>query len=258
METTPEEPSTRSIIPDLMIFVACPVPTTAGSPYSRQTIAAWLMTPPTSVTQALILAKAGAQEGEVVGATRISPSCNCPTSDTVLQTRARPSTMPGLPAKPLSSVMLSGSLTSCTADQSASDLLVTPQSTMVNGSWITSGGVPMAGGAVHFLELLHDALAPENLLRPNFGAAWGDPGRPGRDYIPQTLLDLVATQQPDIIDVVDHAVLLHDHGDFAHLVPEDRMEPVFDVEEMVLNVGEHRLGAAKQLVELLPVRFLLD
>src|ERR1035437_5711543 len=152
METTPEEPSTRSIIPDLMIFVACPVPTTAGSPYSRQTIAAWLMTPPTSVTQALILAKAGAQEGEVVGATRISPSCNCPTSDTVLQTRARPSTMPGLPAKPLSSVMLSGSLTSCTADQSASDLLVTPQSTMVNGSWITSGAVPMAGGALHSLN----------------------------------------------------------------------------------------------------------
>src|ERR1019366_1248251 len=114
------------------------------------------------------------------------------------------------------------------------------------------------GRRVPFLELLHDALAPENLLRPNFGAAWGDPGRPGRDYIPQTLLDLVATQQPDIIDVVDHAVLLHDHGDFAHLVPEDRMEPVFDVEEMVLNVGEHRLGAAKQLVELLPVRFLLD
>src|SRR5208282_2780568 len=97
-----------------------------------------------------------------------------------------------------------------------------------------------------------------NFLRPNFDAAWGDPGRPGRDDVPQALLDLVATQQPDILDVVDHAVLLHDHGDFAHLVPEDRMEPMLDIEEMVLDVGEHRLGAAEQLVELLPVLFLVD
>ena len=139
-------------MPVLMIFVACPVPTTAGMPYSRQTIAAWLITPPTSVMQAPILANAGAHEGEVVGATRISPSSNSPTSATVRHTRALPSRMPGLPAKPLSSVMLSGSLTSCTAAQSASDLLVTPHSTMVNGSWMTSGAVPMAGGAFHSLN----------------------------------------------------------------------------------------------------------
>src|ERR1039457_322434 len=152
MVIAPVEPSTRSIIPVLMIFVACPVPTTAGRPYSRQTIAAWLITPPTSVTQAPILAKAGAQDGEVVGATRISPSSNWPTSLTVLHTRALPSTMPGLPAEPLNSVMLSGSLTSCTDAQSASDLLVTPQSTMVKGSCITSGAVPMAGGGLHSLN----------------------------------------------------------------------------------------------------------
>src|ERR1039457_3409352 len=152
MVIAPVEPSTRSIMPVLMILVACPVPTTAGRPYSRQTIAAWLITPPTSVTQAPILAKAGAQDGEVVGATRISPSSNWPTSLTVLHTRALPSTMPGLPAEPLNSVMLSGSLTSCTDAQSASDLLVTPQSTMVKGSWITSGAVPMAGGGLHSLN----------------------------------------------------------------------------------------------------------
>src|SRR5664280_824698 len=152
MVTAPVEPSTRSIIPVLMILVACPVPTTAGMPYSRQTIAAWLITPPTSVTQAPILANAGAHDGEVVGATRISPSSSCPTSLTVLHTRALPSMMPGLPAKPFNSVMVSGSFTSCTAAQSASDLLVTPQSTMVKGSLITSGAMPMAGGALHSLN----------------------------------------------------------------------------------------------------------
>src|ERR1035437_7964900 len=73
---TPVDPSTRILMPLRMTLVASPVPTTAGMPYSRQTIAAWLMTPPTSVTQALILAKAGAQDGDVVGATKISPSCN--------------------------------------------------------------------------------------------------------------------------------------------------------------------------------------
>src|ERR1017187_4290415 len=114
------------------------------------------------------------------------------------------------------------------------------------------------GRRTPFLELLHHVLAPQNLLRPNLGAARGDPGRPGRDHVPQTLLDLVATQQPDVLDVGDHAVFLHDHADFAHLVPENRMEPVFDVEEMVFDVGEHRLGAAQQLVELLPVLVLLD
>src|ERR1035437_3530771 len=152
MVIAPVQPSTRSIMPVLMIFVACPVPTTAGRPYSRHTIAAWLITPPTSVTQAPILANAGAQDGEVVGATRISPSCNWPTSLTVLHTRALPSMMPGLPAKPFSSVMVFGSLTSCTDAQSASDLLVTPQRTMVKGSWITSGAVPMAGGGLHSLN----------------------------------------------------------------------------------------------------------
>src|SRR5690606_5151869 len=108
-----------------------------------------------------ILAKAGAQDGDVVGATRISPSCNWPTSLTVLHTRALPSITPGLPANPLSSVMLSGSATSCTDAQSASDLLVTPQRTIVNGSWITSGAVPIAGGAFHSLNFCITPLRQE-------------------------------------------------------------------------------------------------
>src|SRR5690606_20222933 len=80
---------------------------------------------------------------------------------TVLHTRALPSITPGLPANPLSSVMLSGSATSCTDAQSASDLLVTPQRTIVNGSWITSGAVPIAGGAFHSLNFCITHLRQE-------------------------------------------------------------------------------------------------
>ena len=58
--------------------VARPVPTTAGSPYSRQTIAAWDITPPMSVTVALIFGKIGAHAGEVEPHTRISPSSTSP------------------------------------------------------------------------------------------------------------------------------------------------------------------------------------
>jgi hypothetical protein len=85
------------------------------------------------------------------------------------------------------------------------------------------------------------------------GAARRDAGGPGGDDVPQRLLDLVAAQQPDVLDVLDDAVLDQDGCDFAHLVPEHRVEPVLDVEQVVLDVGEHRLGAAEQLVELLAV-----
>src|SRR5262249_61598387 len=40
ISTTPESASTRNRSPVLMTFVAEPVPTTAGSPYSRATMAA--------------------------------------------------------------------------------------------------------------------------------------------------------------------------------------------------------------------------
>ena len=68
MVTIPVAPSTFSLSPVLMILVAKPVPTTAGSPYSRQTIAAWEDIPPRSLTAALILANAGPQLGDVHGA----------------------------------------------------------------------------------------------------------------------------------------------------------------------------------------------
>ncbi len=61
----PRPPSTRSRCPSLMREVALPVPTTAGKPYSRATIAAWLIEPPMSDTAATIFWKIGAHVGFV-------------------------------------------------------------------------------------------------------------------------------------------------------------------------------------------------
>ena len=77
--TTPASASTRSRSPVLIRFVAVPVPTTAGRPYSRATIAAWHMMPPESSTAAAILPKTGVQLGDVDGATRISPCSSSPS-----------------------------------------------------------------------------------------------------------------------------------------------------------------------------------
>src|ERR1700684_1957514 len=46
--TVPVLPSTRSRCPVLIVLVPKAVPVTAGSPYSRQTMAAGLMMPPTA------------------------------------------------------------------------------------------------------------------------------------------------------------------------------------------------------------------
>ena len=50
------------------------MPTTAGMPYSRATIAACDIAPPISDTAALIFPNTGAPLGAVTGQTRISPS----------------------------------------------------------------------------------------------------------------------------------------------------------------------------------------
>src|ERR1700749_2767028 len=73
MVTVPALPSTRTRWPVLMFLVPNAVPVTAGRPYSRHTIAAWLMIPPTSVTVAAILPNTGAHLGAVSGPTRARP-----------------------------------------------------------------------------------------------------------------------------------------------------------------------------------------
>src|SRR5690606_32491263 len=73
--TVPARPSMRTRWPVFSRAEAKPVETTAGMPYSRQTMAAWLIMPPMSVTTPATTEKAEAQDGAVIGATRISPGC---------------------------------------------------------------------------------------------------------------------------------------------------------------------------------------
>ena len=140
----PSVPSTLIIWPVRMAAVARPVPTTAGSRYSRATIAAWDITPPTSVTVALIFEKIGAHAGEVLPQTRISPSRTSPICSADLTTRATPSTTPGDAAAPFSTEP-----PSCWRAHSCTRSVVTPHSMIVIGSVTASGVTPIAGGGLH-------------------------------------------------------------------------------------------------------------
>ena len=90
----PRPPSTRMRWPSLILEVAMPVPTTAGRPYSRATMPAWLIEPPMSDTAAEIFWKIGAQVGLVTWQTRMSPCFSRPISSTDFTTLAMPSTTP--------------------------------------------------------------------------------------------------------------------------------------------------------------------
>ncbi len=71
--TTPMFPSTLMMSPSRIELVAFQVPTTAGIPYSRAAIAAWVNMPPVSVTTPAIFRNSGVQAVLVAGQTRISP-----------------------------------------------------------------------------------------------------------------------------------------------------------------------------------------
>ena len=124
-----------------------PVPTTAGRPYSLDTIAACDMIPPTSETAALIREKTGAQLGAVIGHTRISPVSSSSSSSTVRITRATPSTTPREAATPVS--CRPSPSPSCDPSHVCTASVVIPKSMIVNGSVMVSGGVPRAGGGAH-------------------------------------------------------------------------------------------------------------
>ena len=134
-------PSTRTRWPVRRVATALPVPTTAGIPYSRQTIAVWLMMPPTSDTVAAIRANTGAHDGEVAGQTSTSPGCTSVSSDTCVTTRTGPSTTPGEPPVPRSVLPSPSSLVS----HSPTVDVVMPHSITVNGSLTSVGGGPSAG-----------------------------------------------------------------------------------------------------------------
>ena len=81
-----------SIVPVAMKSVAPRMPVTAGMPYSRATVAAWLRRPPVSTTTPAAGRKSGVQGASVTGATRISPgrmvASEAPSA--LRTTRARP------------------------------------------------------------------------------------------------------------------------------------------------------------------------
>jgi hypothetical protein len=130
--------------------VALPVPTTAGRPYSRATIAAWLIEPPMSDTAPAIFWKMGAQVGFVTWHTRMSPGCRREISSTDFTTRAGPSTTPLLAAKPRISLASPSSALS----QASRLSRVMPQSITMAGSSMTSGTGPSAGAVSCFAHSL--------------------------------------------------------------------------------------------------------
>ena len=91
----PFSPSTVMICPSFKIFVAFLVPTTAGVPSSRLTMAAWQVMPPSSVTMALTRRIAGTISGLVIFVTSMSPSLTALVSLMSRTITTRPLAMPG-------------------------------------------------------------------------------------------------------------------------------------------------------------------
>ena len=76
--------------PSARTVVALPVPTTAGTPSSRLTIAAWLVGPPWSVTMPAARFMIGTQSGSVISVTRMAPSRKLSMSAALRITHAVP------------------------------------------------------------------------------------------------------------------------------------------------------------------------
>src|SRR5205823_14170867 len=107
IRTSPLVPSTVTVMPSRMVVVPTRVPTTAGSPNSRATIAQWLRMPPESATTPLTVANSGTHGGTVISQTMMSPCWSLLASINERTTFAVPCTVPGEAATP---VMMLGSL----------------------------------------------------------------------------------------------------------------------------------------------------
>ena len=89
--------------PSARTSVALPVPTTAGMPSSRLTMAAWLVGPPWSVTMPAARFMMGTQSGSVISVTRMAPSRNRAMSAALRMTQ----TVPGAMASPMADAAVS-------------------------------------------------------------------------------------------------------------------------------------------------------
>jgi hypothetical protein len=94
MSTVPAAPSTVMVVQVAMVSEALMHDITHGIPSSRLTIAAWLITAPTSTTTAAAETNSGVHDGSVRGATGISPGSRSSASPGSWMTRATPVTTP--------------------------------------------------------------------------------------------------------------------------------------------------------------------
>ena len=102
----PRSASTSTKSPSLKTLVATKVFTTQGLPNSLETIAAWQVMPPTSVTTATDFFIAVTKSTDVEGTTNTSPSFILDNSEMLLITLALPLALPGEAPKPQSSFLL--------------------------------------------------------------------------------------------------------------------------------------------------------
>ena len=218
-----------------MLTVADPVPVTAGSPYSRQTIAAWLIIPPMSVTTAAIRPNTGPHDGAVIGATRISPSWIAETwSARRHHTRACPRPLRARPPCRSARPSVSSPTSHCPTRS-----VVMPHSMIVNGSVIDLGRLVHAPAAAARSQRRHDlprrAISAGQWTGPRLGA-----DRPAVAVVKDRRRDLVAAQHRRCPRRRPEARVREHLAELAHLAPEHRQRPVLDVEVVVLDVGEHR------------------
>ena len=83
--------------------MASSVPTTAGIPSSRETIAAWEVRPPWSVMMPAARFMIGTQSGSVISVTSTAPSSNRSISSALLITCTLPAAIAWPMASPVSS-----------------------------------------------------------------------------------------------------------------------------------------------------------
>jgi hypothetical protein len=96
----PLSPSMVMGCPSSIWRVAEPLPTTAGTPSSRETMAAWEVIPPSSVTIPAARFIAGTMSGIVISATMMSPSATWSRWSSLVTMRAGPEAIPGLAPSP--------------------------------------------------------------------------------------------------------------------------------------------------------------
>src|SRR5215207_2207634 len=246
MVTVPWLPSTRMRWPVLMVLVPKAVPVTAGRPYSRQTMAAWAIIPPTSVTVAPILPKIGAQLGAVRGATRISPAWTSPIWSAEKITRAGPSATPGGGGEALEAAVAAA----VAGPQPLLDALAGDAPEHDGERLGDHLGRPAQGGRRRpGPQGGEDAAAALQLPAPVDRAAGLGPDRPGAVVVPQGLGDLVPLEQEDVGLAAEEPLLGQDPAELAHLAPQHRVAPVLDVEVVVLDIGEHHPGQTQLLLE---------